>query len=185
MRHAFAAAVGLFLVITAVGQEPQVLFMEKGQFGELWANVTLTSLRMDEPYIPMVIAVQNSANEPVTIDRAAIRMIGPEGTRYPVADLKEVRKGYEKGRLDYRMFNAAGIPYNVWYRQRRLRESNFFPDMSSGRTVIDRVVLRRNDALVDLVYFKRPPGFAVGRPFILEAHPEGWEVPTRLGIRIQ
>jgi hypothetical protein len=170
----------------ASAQEPQTLFTANGEFGALWVNATLTQLRIEEPFLPMVIGVQNLGSDSVSIDRGSIRLIGPDGTRYPVADLKEVRKGYEKLRLDHRIASAAGIPVNVWYRQSRLREANFFPDIGGrGGTVIDRVVLRRNDAMVDLVYFRRPPALIVGSPFVIEVAPEGWETPTRLGMRIQ
>jgi hypothetical protein len=171
---------------TVAGQESQVLHNAQGRFGAVWANVTVTHQRVAEPYLPVVIAIQNQGADTVTIDRAAVRLIGPDGTRYPMADLKEVREEYDKMRLDRRIATSAGIPAEVWYRQRRLRESNFFPDIG-GRsgTVIDRVALRRNDALVDLVYFRRPRALALNTPFIIEVAPEGWEVPTRLGIRLE
>jgi hypothetical protein len=170
----------------ATAQEMQVLYTAQGQFGSVWANVSVTHQRVAEPYLPVVIGIQNMGPDAVTIDRAAVRLIGPDGTRYPMADLREVRKGYGKMRLDRRIATSAGIPAEVWYRQGRLAESNFFPDVGSrGGTVIDRVVLRRTDALVDIVYFRRPQSLTASAPFIIEVAPDGWEVPTRLGIQLE
>jgi hypothetical protein len=181
MKELMAALTMLAAAAIAAGQESQVLHSAQGRFGTVWANVTVTHQRVTEPYLPFVIAIQNHGAETVTIDRAAVRLIGPDGTRYPMADLKEVRQDYDKMRLDRRIATSAGIPAEVWYRQRRLRESKIG---GRGGTVIDRVALRRNDALVDLVYFRRPRALALNTPFIIEVGPEGWEVPTRLGIRL-
>jgi hypothetical protein len=174
------------LAVAAAGQEPRVLFVAEGQSGSVWVNVTLTELRIAEPYLPMMVAVQNLGGDNVVIDRGALRLIGQDGIRHPVADLREVRSGYSRLRLDRRIASSAGIPVDVWYRQGRLRESNFFPDVGGGGgVVIDEVVLRRSDALVDLFYFQTPAGLASGSPFVLEVAPEGWEAPVRLGLTLK
>ena len=158
----------------------------QNEFGTVWVNVHLTRMRVSEPYLPMVIGVQNATSQSVRINRDAIRLVGPDGRRYPVAGLKDVRDGYDKLNLDRRIANANGIPWEVWYRQRRLRESNFFPGvMNRGGTVIDEVVLRRQDGMVDLVYFPTPRGLALNTPFAVEIAAEGWEVPLRLLIRLE
>ncbi len=186
VKSALASAITLAAAIAAFGQGSQVLFQGQGRFGAIWVNSNLTQMRIAEPYLPVVLAVQNLGPDSVTIDRGTVRLIGPDGSRYPIADLKEVRSGYGKFRLDQRILSFAGIPVNVWYTQRRLRESNFFPDIGGrGGTVIDRIVLRRNDAFADLVYFRRPPALTAGQPFLIEVAPEGWEVPTRIEIVVQ
>jgi hypothetical protein len=98
--------------------------------------------------------------------------------------LRELRSGYGKRRLDTRAVSAAGIPWEVWRRDRRLVESNFFPELTSGRRaiVIDELTLGRGDAMVDLLYFARPPALAAETPFILEVRAIGWQAPLRLAI---
>jgi hypothetical protein len=172
---------GAGLVLASDGQ---IVFSERSQAGQLWANVSLTYQRLGEPYLPMVIGVQNLSAENLELNRASFRLIGPDGRRFPMADLKTLRKTYEKTTIDRRIMNFNGIPTDVWYRQRRLRESNFFPDVSQARrnTVIDRVTLRRGDGTADLIYFEAPSGLALGTPFVLEVLPEGWEAPLRLRL---
>jgi hypothetical protein len=180
----------LLLMLTApfaaVAQDAPLLVAGENEMGAVWANISLAQLRIDEPFLPMVIAIQNRSDEAIRIDRHAIWLIGPTRERFPMAELKEIRDGYKKMRLDSRIASSAGIPVDVWYRQRRLQESNFFPDIGSrGGTVIDRVTLRRQDAMVDVVYFHRPRGLTLDSPFILEVFPEGWEAPLRMLLRLK
>jgi len=171
--------------LLANAQEAPLLVVGENEMGSVWANISLTALRVDEPFLPMVVAVQNRSDGPVKIDRQSMWLIGPTRERFPMAQLKEIRKGYNKTRLDSRIATSAGIPVDVWYRQNRLRESNFFPDIGTrGGTVIDRLTLRRLDAMVDLVYFHRPRGLTLDTPFVLEVAPEGWEVPLRMLLRL-
>jgi len=189
MSRAFCLAlvVGLGSAAALAEEPPPLVVNHETNWGAVWVNLTLTANRIGEPYLPMVVAVQNRARQPVKVDRRAMWLIGPDRSRRPMAELKEVRAGYGKLNMDWRSATAAGIPVSVWRRQRRLRESNFFPDVSAARgaTVIDRVTLRRHDALVDLVYFRTPPSLGAGRPFVLEISPEGWEIPIRLGLLVR
>jgi hypothetical protein len=175
------------LAVPAAAEGPQMLFSEKSVLGQIWANLTLTHLRSAEPYVPMVVGIRNLAKSKIVIDRSSMRLIGPDGVRYPMAGLKEVRGDYQYFGLDHRFVSGAGIPWEVWYRQRNLRESNFFPDIRASRraTVINEVVLRRGDGLIDLVYFRRPPTLEIGRPFVLEVDAKGWEVPFRLRLVLE
>ena len=174
-----ALAAGLVLA-----SDGQIVFSERSQTGQLWANLSLTYQRLGEPYLPIVVGVQNLSAEPLELNRASFWLLGPDGRRFPMADLKTLRKNYEKSTIDRRIMTTSGIPADVWYRQRRLRESNFFPDVSQARrnTVIDRVTLRRGDGTVDLIYFEAPTALALGTPFVLEVLPEGWEAPLRLRL---
>jgi hypothetical protein len=169
------------LVLAADGQ---VVFSERSEVGQLWANLSVSYQRSGEPYLPMVIGVQNLGGETMRLGRASFSLIGPDGRRFPMADLKELRKSYDKTSMDRRIATANGIPVDLWARQRRLRESNFFPDVSQSRrtTVIDRVTLARGDGAVDLIYFETPAGLGPGAPFLLEVKPEGWEIPLRLRL---
>jgi hypothetical protein len=98
--------------------------------------------------------------------------------------LKELRRNYRRIGLDARAVSAAGIPYQVWQRDRRLLESNFFPNALTDRRaiVIDEVSLPSGSALIDLLYFARPPGLGSGSAFVLEVQAVGWAAPVRLGI---
>lgn len=186
MRFALVLAVVLAVAAPGVPQESQLVNVGETDFGAVWANIHLTRMRVEEPYLPMVIGIQNLGSGSVRIDRDAIRLVGPDGRRYPVAGLKEVRKEYDKLNVDRRIANANGIPWEVWYRQRRFRESNFFPGVMNRRgTVIDDVVLRRQDGMVDIVYFPTPRGLALDTPIALEIAAEGWEAPLQLRLRLE
>jgi hypothetical protein len=186
MRITALLLVALTVAVPGMPQESQLVNVGENNFGVVWANIQLTRMRVSEPYLPMVIGIQNASSESVRIDRDAIRLVGPDGRRYPVAGLKEVRKEYDRLNLDRRIANANGIPWEVWYRQRRLQESNFFPGVMNRRgTVIDQVVLRRQDGMVDLVYFPTPRGLALNTPFALEIAPEGWEAPLQIRLRLE
>jgi hypothetical protein len=168
-------------------QQPQtgrIVFNGGTDVGEVWANVALTASRLDEDYLPMIVAVVNHHPVSVRLDRDSFRLIGPDGVRYPMPTLKELRRRYSRQPLDLRAASAAGIPWEVWLRNRRLVDADFFPELSTGRRaiVIDEVTLAENHAMVDLLYFAKPPGLGVGTPFILEVQPLGWPTPLRLGI---
>ncbi len=168
----------------AVPQDRQFVFSDKSGAGQLWANLTLTYMRLGEPYLPMVIGVQNFSKQSARLGPESFHLIGPDGSRYPLAELKTLRQEYERFGQDHRVASGAGIPVDVWIRQRRYRESNFFPDIARSRrpTVIDAVSLGRGDGTADLFYFVTPPDLAPGRPFLLEVRPDGWEVPLRLRL---
>ncbi len=181
----FTATLALLLAAAlGLSQGRQLVFSEKSGNGQLWANLSLTYLRVDEPYLPMVVGVQNKSKRKAVISRESFRLVGPDGTRYPLAELREVRGEYDKFSADHRMASAAGIPVDVWYRQRHLRETNFFPDIRLSRrpTVIEYATLSRGDGMADLLYFVSPRGLAPGKPFLLEVFPEGWETPLRLRL---
>jgi hypothetical protein len=165
--------------------EPRrVVFSGGNSMGELWANVGLTVLRLDEDYIPMVVAVVNRARNAVVVDRDSIRLVTRNGERFPMPTLKELRKGYRRSSIDARTASGAGIPYLVWRSERRLMESNFFPNLQTSRRAIavDEITLAPGYALLDLVYFAKPPGLQPGEPLLLEVQADGWEAPVRLGI---
>ncbi len=169
---------------SAFPQDRQFVFSDKSGSGQLWANLTLTYLRVGEPFLPMVIGVQNFSKQTARLGPESFHLIGPDGSRYPLADLKNLRKEYERFSQDHRIVSRAGIPVDVWIRQRRYRESNFYPDIALSRrpTVIDAVSLGRSDGMADLFYFVAPPDLAPGRPFLLEVRPKDWEVPLRLRL---
>jgi len=180
----------LFLVLPVAPlwaqEEAQRTLVFRGESirGEVWANIGLTVQRLEEDYIPMVVMIVNHDREPVLIDRDALRLIGPDGERYPMPTLKELRKNYRKIGLDGRAVSGAGIPYEVWQQNRRLLESNFFPNTLTDRRaiVVDEITLPSGYALIDLVYFARPKGLEKGASFILEVQGLGWSGPVRVGI---
>ncbi len=173
------------LTLSAQDEAPrELVFDGENVLGEVWANVGLTRQRFDEDYLPMVVMVANHSDEPVVFDRDSFRLIGSDGNRYPMPSLKELRKGYKRLGLDARAVTGTGIPWEVWARERRLVESNFFPNLSSNRRalVIDEITLMSGYALIDVLYFAKPRGFAPGQPIILEVQAIGWQTPIHLGM---
>lgn len=193
-KHAVGAAVAatLLAAVYTAGvngaqeepkQEPQrVLFIAENDAGKVWANITLTLQRTAEPYLPMVVAVENLQRKAITIDRESFWLSDLDDILYFIPSVKEVRKYYDKTVMDYRMVSYAGIPWENWRWTNRLERANFFPDLrsSSGATVRDHVTLRRRHAMVNLLYFERPRNLQRGRPFFLTVHPKGWEIPIRI-----
>jgi len=182
---------GLLVVSAVLAQEtePQrFLFIAENDNGKVWANLTLTIQRTREPYLPMVVAVENLAKKSVTLDRESFWLSDLDDIVYIVPSVKEVRKNYDKTVMDYRTISYAGIPWENWRYTRRLERSNFFPDLrasSAGNTVLDRVTLRQRHAMVSLFYFEKPRNLEPGKPFFLVIQPKkGWEIPIRMRIVI-
>ena len=179
-----------FVTVDAVPAEeqqtPRFLFIAENENGKVWANVTLTIQRTREPYLPMVVAVENHQKKSITLDRESFWLSDLDDIVYIVPSVKEVRKNYDKTVMDYRTVSWAGIPWENWRYTRRLERSNFFPDLrasSTGNTVLDRVTLRQRHAMVSLFYFEKPRNLAPGKPFFLVVQPQkGWEIPIRMRI---
>jgi hypothetical protein len=179
------AAVGLLTVTAApADHEPQrFLFIAENDNGKVWANLTLTVQRTGEPYLPMVVAVENLNKKSVTLTRESFWLSDLDDIIYVMPSVKEVRKNYDKLVIDYRAVSYAGIPWENWRFTRRLEMANFFPDLRATRgrnTVLDRVTLRHRHAMVNLLYFERPRNLELGRPFFLAVQPRGWEIPIRM-----
>jgi hypothetical protein len=180
-------AVGLAVgAVLAQERAPtQILFIAENDAGKVWANTSLTLQRMNEPYLPIVVAVENKGAKSVTLDRSSFWLTDLDEIVYVMPSVKEQRKNYSKTVIDYRMISYAGIPWEGWRWNRKLEPSNFFPNLraSSGNTTKDRMTLRQRHAIVDLLYFERPRNLSLNRPFFLDIHPKkGWEVPIRLRI---
>jgi hypothetical protein len=183
----FWLGAGAVLAQVEENQEPQrVLFIAENDAGKVWANVTLTLQRTNEAYLPMVVAVENMSKKSIAIKRESFWLSDLDDILYVMPSVKEVRKYYDKIVMDYRMVSYAGIPWENWRWTRRLESANFFPDLRStrGNTVRDHVTLRHRYAMVNLLYFERPRNLQRGRPFFLNVHPKGWEVPIRIRILI-
>ena len=184
---AVCLTVGVVIAQQEEEREPQrVLFIAEHDAGKVWSNITLTLQRTGEPYLPMVVAVENMQRKTVVIDRDSFWLSDLENIVYVLPSVKEVRKYYDKTVMDYRMVSYAGIPWENWRWTRRLESANFFPDLrsSTGSTVRDHVTLRHRHAMVNLLYFERPRNLQRGRPFFLTVHPKGWEIPIRIRIVI-
>jgi hypothetical protein len=164
--------------------QPQILFVAEDDQGTVWANVGLTLQQTDEPYVPIVVAVQNKMKKNVTVTRDRLWLSDLDGLVYQMPSIKEWRKNYGRIVIDRRVVSTGGIPWEVWQRSRRYSASNFFPDMRSqrGNTVIDTVSLRKGNGMVDLFYFDRPRNQFYEKPFFLTVHPKGWENPIRLRL---
>jgi hypothetical protein len=178
-----AALLAIGVVFAQDGEEPQrVLFIAENKNGKVWANLTLTIQRTGEPYLPIVVAVENLSTKSITLSRESFWLSDLDGVVYVLPSIKEMRKNYSKSVMDARMVSYAGIPWENWRWNRRLELANFFPNLrsSTGNTVSDRVTLRQRHAMVDLMYFERPRNLEIGKPFFLDVHPKGWEIPIRL-----
>jgi hypothetical protein len=183
------ATAGLLTVMAAPAEEEHQRFLVivENENGKVWANLTLTVQRTGEPYLPMVVAVENLSKKTITLKRDSFWLSDLDDIIYVMPSVKEVRKNYDKSVIDSRAVSYAGIPWENWRYTRRLEFANFFPDLRATRgqnTVLDRVTLRHRHAMVNLLYFERPRNLELGRPFFLTVQPEGWEIPIRMRIVI-
>lgn len=162
----------------------QILFIAENEAGKVWVNTSLTLQRTTEPYLPMVVAVQNLQPKNANLDRSSFWLSDLNGVIYQMPKVKDFRKNYKRSNIDYRMVSYSGIPWEGWRWNRRLEPANFFPDLraSTGNTTRDRITLRKRHAMVNLLYFERPRNLQLDKPFFLVVHPEGWEKPIRLRI---
>ena len=175
---------GVGLVLAQETGPLQILFIAENEVGKVWVNTSLTLQRTAEPYLPMVVAVQNLGEENATLERNSIWLADLQSVIYVMPNVKEFRKNYKRSNIDYRMVSYGGIPWEGWRWNRRLEPANFFPDLraSSGNTTRDRITLRKRHAIVNLLYFERPRNLQPNKPFFLVVHPEGWEVPIRIRL---
>ncbi len=166
--------------------QQQNLFQAEGSEGVVWANLNLTGQRAGEPYLPIVIGIQNTSGKNVKVTRESLWLNDQEGLVYSMPTVKALRGEYDKIQADQRMLSADGIPWLNWRRGRRLEPSNFFPDMRAvrGNTTKDRITLRSGFGMVDLFYFERPRDLKPCAPFFVVVHPEEWETPVRFSVFI-
>jgi len=165
-------------------EPPQILFVAEDASGKVWANLSLTGQREAEPYVPMVIGVQNLASAKITLDRESFWLSDLEDVLYPMPTVREWRKGYGRISMDRRMVSTGGIPWEVWASSGRFSQTNFFPDLqvTRGGTTRDVVTLPQGHGMADLMYFERPRQLERGRPFFLAVMAKGWEAPIRLRL---
>jgi hypothetical protein len=181
-----AAMVAGGALVAQEGEERLWEYNVEDDNGRAWANLTLTGLRMNEPFIPIVVGVQNNAKKPVTLKRDSFRLTDLDGLVYTLASVRDWRKHYDPIVQDRRMMSTGSIPWRVWYTSNKLGPTNFFPDLKTGRGNVlrDSVTLRRGYGMFDLMYFERPRNLAVQRPFFLEIWGKGWESPLRMRLLI-
>jgi hypothetical protein len=174
-------------VVRAADESSQELFYAENGSGRVWANIRLVGQRLDDAFLPIVIGIANTSDEPVEITRDRIWLSDVSDIVYTMPTVKELRKGYSRVALDRRAMSTAGIPWEVWVRSGTYEPSNFFPDMRARRgnnTVRDRITLRKGYGMIDLFYFERPRDLAPGSRFLLEVHPKGWEKPIRMFLEV-
>ncbi len=163
------------------GGSTAMVFSGSGPQGKVWVNVDLTRQRTDQPYVPLVVAVQNMGARPAVVKRESFRLLGSSGKPVPLASIEEVRKEYPKLNFDARTVKAQAMPFGTRLSAEYRVGSNFFPVMAAGGSVKrDVVTLPPSYWMVDLLYFRRPAGLAEGGDVILQVHPEGWDEPVEV-----
>jgi len=164
----------------------QRIFTAKTAEGEVWVSADLALQRRTDAFVPLVVAVYNSAKTSAVIERSSLKLIGTDGVPIRMAGIPELRKSYSKQNFDVTMLRLYGMPFGTWLRLQRLVPSNFFPIVSvdRGGVRIERVELAPFFWTIDLVYFKRPVGLAEGRTVILEVAPKGWQTPIQVKLHL-
>jgi hypothetical protein len=167
----------------ATGSDQRV-FHATNQFGEVWIHVDLTRQRLDEPFVPIAVAVRNTAGSPITLTRSSFTALGRDGVLYGVPEVSTLRATYRKGTFDREVLRLDGIPFGTKLTRPQVRPSNFFPSLARGEVARDHVVLPDRGWTADLIYFPRPVGLAEGQQVQISVQPEGWEAPVTTRIQL-
>lgn len=181
-----ALAVASAVPVTAMAGGPsQAVFKAATKEGRVWVSVDLTRQRLQEPYVPFVVAIYNDAKQSVVLKRNDLRLIGTDGKAYAVATIPELRAHYTRQNFDLTILRMYGMPFGTWLQPGRLIPSNFFPlVLGRGHVRIDHVEIPPLYWTVDIFYFKRPPGLAEGQEVQLEVQPKGWKEPIRIPVKL-
>jgi len=107
------AALMVGAVAGARDTAPVMVFTNDGPQGKVWVNVDLTRQRLDQLYVPMIVAILNNGAKPITLNRSSLHLIEPDGRRVGMATIQEVRKNYRKLNFDWRTLNAQGMPFGT------------------------------------------------------------------------
>ena len=147
-------------------------YMEEGKLVSLAVGTEATKDREKEKYIPLHFAFANRGAPTLTLTRESFTLQDENGKRYPLASLQEVNQSYGPSAMD-RHFTTTFDMFRTRLSTFELAESNFFPERSSGRVVIDRVEVPRFYYVLDFLYFPHPDEQVVGRRFELHVKPGG------------
>jgi hypothetical protein len=162
-------------------------YLEEGKLVSLAVDVQATLRRGDTDYVPLAVGVGNLGLETLTVTRESFTLVSPEGRRYGLASLQEVKK--EFGALmqyDLRLStDFVGVFANNMDPFPRER-SVFYPTTSPATSttwgqrnlLINRVQLYENSWLVDVLYFPKPEGGWLGERFELWLDTEELEEPV-------
>ena len=71
------------LAAPAVQAAPTV-FKGESPEGEVWVSVELARHRSSEGFVPLLVAVRNSAGDPVTLERSSFELVGADGSVAPL-----------------------------------------------------------------------------------------------------
>jgi hypothetical protein len=185
----YAGALVLTLSIMGLGcasagdtrsSAPMVVDVKSDQ-GQVWVSSTLARQRMEESFIPLVVAVYNRESRSLELTRSSFVLVDSAGTRYPMPEIPELREGYSKVNFDLDTLVVFGIPFGTRLQEDRYMPANFFPATKLNQGVkIDSLYLPRLYWTVDLLYFRRPLKLAQGSKLTLEVSGEGWKEPLRV-----
>ncbi len=163
----------------------ETIFSAKSPDGQVWVSVDLTRQRLNEDYVPLLVTVQNTAGQPITLDRDSFTLIGSDHQAETMPDVPTLRKAYGKFGFDRTVLRLYGMPFGTLLDLDHAEPSDFFPAMTPSSSVrIDNVVLNSLDWTTDVLYFKRPAGIAQGREVTLKIQPKGWEMPITVPFHV-
>jgi len=160
-------------------------YRERADRVTLLVDSYLASLRADEAYIPLHVAIGLVRGGPgVTVSRESFTLIDAAGNRVPAAASMEIRRDYELASFDRAlMMRVRPLVVGQQFATLRRLPSDFYPDRGGIGVVQDRVNLSAFSRFQDVVYFPRPPAGLDG-VLTLRLDDGGLEEPVDVHFRV-
>jgi hypothetical protein len=143
----------------------------------------LQNLEKSQAYIPVEVGIGNSGSTKVTLTRNGIKLIDDSGQSYDLVSAREITKNY--GRLNYDR-EKAYVPHlmgPIFFGYRAI-SSKFTPEAKPNSLVFDTIDLARNDALIDILYFKVPAAGVKGKSFELRVSAPNLVEPATITFKV-
>lgn len=141
------------------------------------------SLRADDPYIPLPVAVGWAGPGKLEITPEAFLLVDGEGRAYPAASYRDVLEGYAKLTFDRSILRSRPLVTGQQFVNYVPVAARFFPPVDLP-TRTARVELARFTWFRDVLYFPNP-GPGLDGVLSLKVSPRGASEPVEVSFRVQ
>lgn len=116
-------------------------------------------LRMEESYFPLDVMIANKKLASVTVTRDSLILIDPSGKTYGMASIHEIQDKYKKLLADSQFRDSSAYTDSqalTSFTSFQVQRSNYFPEVSGGARVTNRVIIKPRGYIDDRIYFPMP-----------------------------
>ena len=155
------------------------IYKEEGRLYLLTVGVNAARFHDKDFFVPLTVLVGNKTKTALNLSRESFTLVDPaNGARYHLADLAEVRRQGRQAH-DRRLMDEDQLYSKVDGYQRT--GSNFFPN---EELLNDQVELHQFQYILENLYFPRPDGDLLGKPFELHVNGKGLAQPLFIVFEI-